>query len=193
MNKLMDLSAKDRILYTARKMIESQGYNNLNINTLAENAKVAIGTLYWHFKKGKQSIVKELLRQSAEEIQPLLKDFKFEPNKPIKGFKPFLLKYIQSHREHRMLIRAFVIEELEDEADFREFSREEIEKTIHFLKKNLKKYETDIDNFPKKLKTFALFLDDLVHQHIIFNDKYGSDDFLVDILANLFEFILLDG
>ena len=189
----MDLSPKDKILQTARQMIEDYGYNSLNINHLAEKAGVAIGTLYWHFKKGKISIVKELARQEAQKIKNFLKEIKIKPDKPIVGFKPFILKYIEFHKKNKALLRAFEIENLtnpEIAAEFDSITKTEIEGTTEFIENVLKKSNLKTEDLSEKIKLSTFFLDDLVHRHVIFNNRYGSDELLADLLISLFNIIL---
>ncbi len=193
MIKPMELSPKDKILQKARQMIEDYGYNNLNINHLAEKAGVAIGTLYWHFKKGKISIVKELAKQEAQKIKDFLKEVKIKPDKPIVGFKPFILKYIEFHKKNEALLRAFEIETITNQEMFTEFdniTKTEIEGTTEFIENVLKKNNLKVEDLSEKIKLSALFLDDLVHKHVIFNNRYGSDEFLADLLISLFNVIL---
>ena len=138
----MDLTPKDRIIQTARQMIEDYGYNSLNINHLAEKAGVAIGTLYWHFKKGKISIAKELAKQEAQKIKNFLMEVKIKQDKPIAGFKPFILKYIEFHKKNEALLRAFEIENItnpEVAVEFDNITKTEVEGTTDLIKNVLKK------------------------------------------------------
>jgi len=193
MIKPMELSPKDKILQTARQMIEDYGYNNLNINNLAEKAGVAIGTLYWHFKKGKISIVKELAKQEAQKIKDFLKEVKIKPDKPIVGFKPFILKYIEFHKKNKALLRAFEIENITNQemsTEIDNITKTEVEGTTVFIENVLKKTNLKVEDLSEKIKLSALFLDDLVHRHVIFNNRYGSDELLADLLIGLFNIIL---
>ncbi|MHA2357340.1 MAG: TetR/AcrR family transcriptional regulator, partial [Candidatus Heimdallarchaeaceae archaeon] len=58
--------AKQSIVETAQKMIEKKGYFNLNINEVAYIAKASVGTLYYHFPKGKVDILAEIMSQKVE-------------------------------------------------------------------------------------------------------------------------------
>ena len=193
MIKSMDLSPKDKILQIACQMIEDYGYNSLNINHLAEKAGVAIGTLYWHFKKGKISIVKELAKQEAQKIKDFLKEVKIKPDKPIVGFKPFILKYIEFHKKNKALLRAFEIENIsnpEIAAEFDNITKIEAEETTEFIENVLKKTNINREDLSERIKLSTLLLDDLVHKHVIFNNRYGSDEFLADLLISLFNIIM---
>ena len=58
--------AKERILRIAEKAIRKKGYTNLNVNDIAYQSKVSIGTLYYHFPDGKTSILAELLSRMQQ-------------------------------------------------------------------------------------------------------------------------------
>lgn len=58
--------AKQSIVKTAQKLIEKKGYSNLNVNEVAYVAKVSVGTLYYHFPKGKVDILAEIMSQKTE-------------------------------------------------------------------------------------------------------------------------------
>lgn len=64
---MRESKAKQRILETAQKSIREKGYSNLNVNDIAYLAKVSVGTLYYHFPKGKTSILVEILSQMQKE------------------------------------------------------------------------------------------------------------------------------
>ena len=63
---MRESKAKKRILETADGMFNSVGYADLNVNEIAHEADVSIGTLYYHFPDGKLSILMEIRRQRAE-------------------------------------------------------------------------------------------------------------------------------
>ena len=173
----METTPKDKILQTACQMIEDYGYTNLNINHLAGKAGVAIGTLYWHFKKGKISIVKELARLEAQKITKFLKEVKVDPDKPIEGFKPFILRYIEFHKKNKAQLKAFEIETItnpEAAVEFDNITQKEIEGTTEFIEDVLIKTNIKVEDLSDKIKLSTLFLDDLVHKHVIFNNRYGT-------------------
>ena len=59
--------ARERILRIAEKAIRKKGYTNLNVNDIAYQSKVSIGTLYYHFPDGKTSILAELLSRMQQK------------------------------------------------------------------------------------------------------------------------------
>ncbi|MFX1350243.1 MAG: TetR/AcrR family transcriptional regulator [Promethearchaeota archaeon] len=189
----MESNARDKILQTARQLIEAYGYNNLKINDITEKAGVAIGTFYWHFKQGKSSIVKELAREGARNLNLFLKKIKIEPDNPIKGFKPFFLKYIEFHRKSRSQLIALETESMinpEIAAEFEEILKTEMLGTVEFIENILKKSNIALKDLSEKLKISTILFDDLVHRHVIFDDRYGSDDFFADLLVSFFDTIL---
>ncbi|MHA2005485.1 MAG: TetR/AcrR family transcriptional regulator, partial [Candidatus Thorarchaeota archaeon] len=58
--------AKQGIVNTAEKLIKKKGYSSLNVTDIAYVAKVSVGTLYYHFPKGKVDILAEIMSQRVE-------------------------------------------------------------------------------------------------------------------------------
>ncbi len=189
----MVLSAKEKILQTARQMIEDYGYNNLNVNHLAEKAGVAIGTLYWHFKKGKVSLVKELASQEAQNIKALLTEVKINSSKPLEGFKPLILKYIEHHRKNKAFLRGLEIEtmnNLESAEEFDNIKNAEFEGPTVFIECLFEKANIKTEGLSDKIRISTLLLDDLVHRHVLFDNRYGKDESFTNLLIKLFTAIL---
>jgi AcrR family transcriptional regulator len=189
----MEINVRDKILQTARQLIEEYGYNNLKINDITEKAGVAVGTFYWHFKEGKISIVKELAREGTRGLNKFLKNIKIDSDKPIIGFKPFFLKYIEFHRKTRAQLIAFETESMMNPdlaIEFEEILKTEMLGTVEFIENILKKSNITLKDLSEKLKISTILFDDLVHKHVIFNDRYGSDDYFTDLLVSFFDTIL---
>ncbi|UCE10997.1 MAG: TetR/AcrR family transcriptional regulator [Candidatus Thorarchaeota archaeon] len=58
--------ARQSIVETAQELIEKKGYFELNVNEVAYVAKVSVGTLYYHFPKGKVDILAEIMSRRTE-------------------------------------------------------------------------------------------------------------------------------
>ena len=63
---MRESKARKRILETADEMFRRVGYANLNVNEIAHDAGVSVGTLYYHFPEGKLSILMEIRRRIAD-------------------------------------------------------------------------------------------------------------------------------
>jgi len=66
---MRESKAKKSILRVAEEMFSRVGYANLNVNEIAHEAGVSIGTLYYHFPKGKVSILMEIRGKIAEKTR----------------------------------------------------------------------------------------------------------------------------
>ena len=66
---MRESKAKKKILQVADEMFKRVGYANLNVNEIAHEAKVSIGTLYYHFPEGKTSILMEIRGQIADRYE----------------------------------------------------------------------------------------------------------------------------
>ncbi len=63
---MRESKAKEAIVTTAQQLIEEKGYSNLNVNELAYLAEVSVGTLYYHFPKGKVDVLAEIMSRKTE-------------------------------------------------------------------------------------------------------------------------------
>ncbi|MBN2334815.1 TetR/AcrR family transcriptional regulator [Candidatus Bathyarchaeota archaeon] len=63
---MRESKARKRILEIADEMFRRVGYASLNVNEIAHDAEVSVGTLYYHFPEGKLSILMEIRRRIAD-------------------------------------------------------------------------------------------------------------------------------
>ncbi|TFF97959.1 MAG: TetR/AcrR family transcriptional regulator [Promethearchaeota archaeon] len=184
-----ELSAKEKIIETTRKMIEEEGYNNLNVNKIAKEAGVAIGTLYWHFKRGKPSILKEIVRKGYTDFldDSILENINKDSFS--KFIREFINKYIKQHQENRRLIIAVEYALLENQTLFEDvdYIRDEL-KLIDTVSKVIKKIDGDNKKDIYSLSKFIIYsLDCIVHRQVIYGDIVEDIDDLTDYLL---EFVL---
>jgi AcrR family transcriptional regulator len=71
---MRESKAKKKILQMADEMLKRVGYADLNVNEIAHEARVSIGTLYYHFPEGKISILMEIRRRIAGEYKTRLSE-----------------------------------------------------------------------------------------------------------------------
>lgn len=184
---MKEISPKEKIIKTTKKMIEEYGYNNLNVNRIAEEAGVAIGTLYWHFKKGKPSILKEMMKKSYSSfLDDSLMNKITRDNFPV-VLREILEIYLKQHKRNVPLIKAMEMALLENPEIFQdiEFVKTEL-RLIPLISKMILKAKKMRKNQADDLA--ALFLksiDAIVHQHVIYGDIVEDDDLLIKFLTNV--------
>lgn len=191
-------TAKEKILITARKMIEEKGYANTNINDVAHVADVSIGTLYYHFPKGKLSILPELTNITVTNFLENLKTEEFYKDPNIssfdEGLKAYFLAIINLHRKDRQFLAAMESEMLSN-IDYYIQSMQGLEQGLFEKEFNLflKPIKTLIKQFPeeklsivgKEIQIHKL-IDCLIHRHVYYQYTFGSDEEFSNTLIKIF-------
>ena len=120
---MRESKAKKRILEVANRMFREVGYANLNVNEIAREAEVSVGTLYYHFPDGKISILMEIRTQIAERytkrarerLDPTLLQ---ETESLVDGLGLLLETLIELHRGERFVLAAMESEVLSNLAAY---------------------------------------------------------------------------
>jgi len=68
----MSVQTRGRLLRAAKKVFSRKGYHNAQISHIIDEAGVARGTFYLHFRS-KEEIFKELLREVISELRTIIK------------------------------------------------------------------------------------------------------------------------
>jgi len=196
--------AKERILRTAEKAIRKKGYTNLNVNDIAYQSKVSIGTLYYHFPDGKTSILAELLsrmqQKAFESSGSLLTSGELLKGKSFDEVLSRLLRAVLDlRRKDRHFLAAVQIEMLAD-IDKYDNVVESLE-SLDSMTQGWKMFVGFIDNLSK------IFPDDsiditgyesliermtgtLMTYQIMFPDYFGSDNEFVENLVGMIRTIV---
>ena len=97
-NKEETIKKVQEILF---KQILEKGYNKVNINNVAKEAKISIGTLYHHFEKGKIDIILKYFADSKDMTLNMEDLSKFNQANVPEVFKPFISTDIANQRKNR--------------------------------------------------------------------------------------------
>jgi AcrR family transcriptional regulator len=182
-----ETNAKNKIIKTTISMIERNGYNNITTNHIAKQAKVSIGTLYYHFKNGKPDIIKEIINRGYNEflnesnLNSLTAD-----NLPL-FLKSFLSKYLEQHREHESLIIALETAFISNRKIFQDFEyiRSEL-KLVPLISNLLKQLGYPNKGNLDEISKFILYLiDSIIHHQIIHGEYLLKNEELINNLTNL--------
>ncbi len=193
-------AAKQRILEVTHNLIRTQGYATLNVNEIAHQAEVSIGTLYYHFPKGKSSI---LLETRAKMTDSFFSDFKKELEKEdyLKASKDFkdglsrvLSILLRLHRKDRQFLIAMEGEILTNlqiyleaikNVELDDLFLEEINAFLHPIRELLKQFPREELCVEGKEKQLHKVIDTLIHRHIYFGYNFGTDEEFVDMLTKI--------
>jgi AcrR family transcriptional regulator len=193
-------AAKQRILEVAQKMIKEKGYAAINVNDIAYQANVSIGTLYYHFPKGKSSILLETRKQIADdfavELEKTLQKQKYlETSREFtEGLSTFLFVLLKLHRKDQQFLMAMEAEilanmktylEAVNGVDLDDLFLEEITTSIHPIKELIKRFPKENLTIEGNEKQVHKVIDILTHRHIYFGYNFGTDEEFIDMLTKI--------
>ncbi|NPD88341.1 MAG: TetR/AcrR family transcriptional regulator [Asgard group archaeon] len=197
--------AKQSIVETAQKMIEKKGYFNLNINEVAYIAKVSVGTLYYHFPKGKADILAEIMSHKVEGfVEEFNKELGVEKilEKSMnleETLRWFFKKIIELRRTDRYFLTAIQSEMLADPDEYMKFVKkyqntDGLQQAMGILSEVVMKAgKTRTDSLNKvveKRETILRVVGLLMNYQIIFPSYFGEDDEFVNLALRIFFEIL---
>lgn len=192
--------AKQAIIETAQKLIEKKGYSDLNVNKVAYVAKVSVGTLYYHFPKGKIDILETIMAQKMEsyvekfneqEGMELLKDMSLED-----ALRWIFKTVIEIRRPERHFLVALQNEMLTNPDEFPEFlekyqSSTGLQQGMGFLSEIiLKSKDIDLKKLADRQEMILKLVGLLMSYQIMFPGYFGDDDDFVDVSVRVFFEIL---
>lgn len=197
--------ARQKIVETAQKLIEKKGYSNLNVNDVAYVAKVSVGTLYYHFPKGKIDILTEIMsRRTAENVERFNEQLGVEKllEKGMSlddSLRWVFKKVVEFRRTDRQFLSAIQSEMFSNPDDYMELlkkyqSTEGLREAIGILAEvMMKQAKTEAKSLAKmgeKQDRVQRVLGLLMIYQIIFPGYFGDDDEFVDLALRIFFEIL---
>jgi AcrR family transcriptional regulator len=197
--------AKQSIVKTAQKLIEKKGYSNLNVNDVAYVAKVSVGTLYYHFPKGKVDILAEIMSQKTagyvEEFnQQIGLEKVLEKGMSLEDtIRWFFKKIIEFRRTDRQFLAAIQSELFSNPGDYMELLKkyqgtDGLQQGMGILSEVImRKAESTSINLGKardKQDRILRLVGLMMTYQIIFPDYFGTDDDFIDLALGLFFDIL---
>jgi len=194
--------AKQSIVETAQKLIEKSGYSALNINEVAYVAKVSVGTLYYHFPKGKVDILAEVMSRKTEGFveefnQQLGVEKLLEKGMSLDEMLRWIFKkVIELRRPDQYFLSAIQSEMLSNPDEYMELvkkyqSTEGLQQAMSVLSAIMLKSEVGNQReLAGRLETIQRLVGLLMTYQIILPGYFGEDDEFVDLTVKLFVDIL---
>ena len=197
--------AKEKIIETAQKLIKKKGYSSLNVNDVAYVAKVSVGTLYYHFPKGKIDILTEIMsRRTADNVERFNEQLGVEKllEKGMSledSLRWVFKKVIEFRRTDRQFLSAIQSEMFSNPDDYMELlkkyqSTEGLREAIGILAEvMMKEAKTEAKSLAKmgeKQDRVQRVLGLMMIYQIIFPGYFGDDDEFVDLALRIFFEIL---
>ena len=201
---MRESKAKRRILETANGMFNRVGYADLNVNEIAHEAKVSIGTLYYHFPEGKTSILMEVRKQRAELYERnFAEKFDSEGLRSVasldEGLEYLLKNLIEIHRGERLVLAAMDSEvlsnlisydELAESVDVKTLMESDARQVIGILQSLIDAYPDEGLTLKGKGVMINKFIDTLIHRYVYVESTFGSEKEFIDAMRKMIRALL---
>ena len=201
---MRESKAKRRILETANGMFNRVGYADLNVNEIAHEAKVSIGTLYYHFPEGKTSILMEVRKQRAELYERnFAEKFDSEGLRSVasldEGLEYLLKNLIEIHRGERLVLAAMDSEvlsnlisydELAESVDVKTLMESDARQVTGILQSLIDAYPDEGLTLKGKGVMINKFIDTLIHRYVYVESTFGSEKEFIDAMRKMIRALL---
>ena len=201
---MRESKAKKRILQVADEMFRRVGYANLNVNEIAHEAGVSIGTLYYHFPEGKTSILLEIRGQIAERYEKrfaerLDSDRLQETASLDEGLELLLDDLIAIHRGERLVLAAIESEVLSNLTSYdqvaesvsvEDLMESDARSVIGILETLLERHPEEGLTLVGKEAKINKVIDVLIHRFVYVESMFGPEREFLDMMIRIVRALL---
>ncbi|MFW9882033.1 MAG: TetR/AcrR family transcriptional regulator [Candidatus Thorarchaeota archaeon] len=197
--------ARNLIIQTANKLVDKTGYANTSIIEIAKQADISVGTLYYHFPRGKIDILLALTREVAQEFQQEAKALGFKEEIDFSSIKEAMMYYlsliIKLHKKYRLTLAAWESEilanldyylKLRDEVDSEKGFENEMYFFINEMKRLINKFPNENLTLEGKEKQLYIITQAIIHKYTYDSFGFNSDQQLINLLSKIILAILRD-
>ena len=201
---MRESKAKKKILQAAEEMFKQMGYASLNVKEIAHEAAVSIGTLYYHFPKGKISILMEMRNQITEHHQKMIEDklnleLLQETASFTEGLEMLLGRLIDIHREDRLVLAAMESEVLSNLASYdliaqsvavKDLMESDVRPVIDVLEALLSMHPEEGLTVEGRHVKVNKVIDVLIHRYVYLELTFGSEKEFIDMMVQIIRALL---
>jgi AcrR family transcriptional regulator len=201
---MRESKAKKKILQVADEMFKKVGYASLNVNEIAHQAGVSIGTLYYHFPEGKISILMEIRRRMADEYkkrfsEKLNTERLDEAASFNEGLEWLLKILIGIHREERHVLAAMDSEVLSNLASYDEVAESivvedlmesDARPVVGVLEVLLSRHPEEGLTIDGREARVNKVVDVLLHRFVYVESMFGSEREFIDMMIKIVRALL---
>ena len=201
---MRESKAKKKILQVANEMFKQIGYASLNVNEIAHEAGVSIGTLYYHFPDGKTSILMEIRRQIAGHYEKTFAEKldleRLQVTASLnEGLELLLESLIDIHREERLVLAAMESEVLSNLASYTQVAESivmedllesDARPVIRVLEALLGKHPEEGLTLNGKEAKVNKVIDVLIHRFVYIESMFGSEREFLDMMIKIVRALL---
>lgn len=195
--------ARDLIIQTVNKLVERRGYADTSIIEIAKQADISVGTLYYHFPKGKIDILLALTREIAQDFKEEAKKLGFSKGMDFSTVKEALIYYLslilKLHKKYRLTLAAWESEilsnldyylKLRDDIDSEKEFENEMNLFINEMKFLIKKFPNENLSLKGKERQLYIVIQSIIHKYTYDNYGFNSDEELITMLLKIILTIL---
>jgi len=123
---------KEWIIEAAIRVFAEKGFHVAGMREIAEQAKVAIGTIY-HYFKSKEDILIQIFREEIESRQRFLDELRTSGLSIREQIQRILEMHFERIKENRRLVKLILMERLEPNERFQKVFRSLYEEIAHYV------------------------------------------------------------
>jgi AcrR family transcriptional regulator len=201
---MRESKAKKKILQVADEMFKQVGYASLNVNEIAYEAGVSIGTLYYHFPEGKVSILMEIRRQAADHYgrnfaERLDLERIQEASSFNEGLEWLLETLIGLHREERLVLAAMDSQVLSNLASYDQVAESVVvgdlmesdaRPVVGVLEVLLSRHPEEGLTLDGREARVNKVVDILIHRFVYVESMFGSEREFIDMMIKIVRALL---
>jgi len=197
--------ARDLIIQTANKLVDKTGYANTSVIEIAKQADISVGTLYYHFPRGKIDILLALTREIAQDFKEEAKALGFKEGMDFSTIKEAMMYYlsliIKLHKKYRLTLAAWESEvlsnldyylKLRDEINTEKEFEDEMYFFIKEMKKIINKFPDENLSLEGKEKQLYVITQAIIHKYTYDSYGFNSDEQLINLVSRIMLAILRD-
>ena len=197
--------ARELIIQTAINLVDKNGYANTNVIKIAKKAAISVGTLYYHFPKGKIDILLALTREIAQDFKEEAKRLGFKDDMDFltleEALKYYLSLIINLHKKYRLTLAAWESEilsnldyylKLREQMDLENEFSDEMNLFIKEIEQVIKKFPEERLSLEGKEKQLFIITQAIIHKYTYDNYGFNSDEQLIIPLVKIILTLLRD-
>jgi AcrR family transcriptional regulator len=204
MYAMRESKAKKKILQVADEMFRQVGYASLNVNEIAHEAGVSIGTLYYHFPEGKISILMEIRGRIADEYKRRLSE-KLDAERIgeaasfNEGLEWLLDILIGIHRKERLVLAAMDSEVLSNLASYdqvaesivvEDLMESDAKPVVGVLEALLSRHPEEGLTLKGREAKVNKVVDILIHRFVYVESMFGSEQEFIEMMIKIVRALL---
>ena len=201
---MRESKAKKKILQTADEMFRRVGYASLNVNEIAHEAGVSIGTLYYHFPEGKISLLMEVRGQIADHyVKRFAERLDTERLRGTasldEGLELLFETLIEIHREERLVLAAMESEVLSNLAAYdrvaesiavEDMMKSDAGPVTRVLETLLERHPEEGFSLIGREARVNKVIDVLMHRFVYSESTFGSEPEFIDMMTKIVRALL---